>query len=56
MAEVLIMLAAILVGGTGLVIWLNAREARAERDQLERFQRSMRASGRENLPPYKRED
>jgi hypothetical protein len=56
MAELLVMLAAILVGGMGLVIWLNAREEWLERDRLERFQDAMRAGSCDPSSFDKREE
>ena len=56
MAELLVLLAAILVGGTGLVIWLNAREEWLERDQLERFRDALRAGSCDPSSFDKRKD
>ena len=42
MIELLIMLGAILVGGSGLVLWLRLTDEWAERDRMARFQAAMR--------------
>lgn len=42
MIELLIMLGAILVGGSGLVLWLRLKDEWAEQDRMARFQAAMR--------------
>lgn len=54
MQELAIILGGILLGGAGLVIWLNMTSEWAERDQLRRFQKAMRDADSPTLPP--RED
>lgn len=53
MIELLIMLGAILIGGTGLVLWLRLNEEWAERDRMARFQAAMRKA---NTSQKQRED
>lgn len=56
MQELIVLVGAIIVGGTGIVIWLNWRDEWAERDALERFQEAMRAGGMDTPLPEDRED
>ena len=53
MIEFLIMLGAILIGGTGLVLWLKLNEEWAERERMARFQAAMRKA---NTSQNQRED
>ena len=55
MIELLILLGAIVIGGAGLVVWLNLNEEWAERDRMARFQEAMRRANPQS-PPDRRED
>ena len=51
--EFLIIGSAIVIGGAGIVYWLNITDEWRERDQLRRFQEAMKAPGK--TPPFKDE-
>ncbi len=48
--EYLIIGAAIVIGGAGIVDWLNVTDEWAERDRLRRFQEAMKTPGKK--PPF----
>lgn len=56
MLELAVFIAGVALCATGLVLGFNARAEWAERDRLRRFQEAMRAGGRDNPLPHKRED
>ena len=56
MLELALLLGGAALAAVGLVLALNARAEWAERDQLRRFQEAMRAGGRDQPLPHKRED
>ena len=56
MVELAILAGGVVIGAAGLVIVLNMRAERAERERWQAFQAAMRAGGRDNPFPHKRED
>ena len=56
MLEFAVLIGGIALAALGLVLAMNARAEWAERDQLRRFQEAMRAGGRDQPLPHKRED
>ena len=56
MVELAILAGGVVIGAAGLVIVLNMRAERAERERWDAFQAAMRAGGRDNPIPHKRED
>jgi hypothetical protein len=56
MAELALLIGGVALGAAGLVVVLNLRAERAERERWEHFQRAMRAGGRDHPLPHQRED
>ena len=56
MVELAVLAGGVVVGAAALVVVLNLRAERAERDRWEQFQRAMRAGGRDYPLPHQRED
>ena len=54
--EVVVLIGGVALGAAGLVVALNMRAQRAERERWQAFQAAMRAGGRDYPLPHKRED
>ena len=56
MVELALLVGGVALGAAGLVVVLNVRAERAERERWDAFQAAMRAGGRDNPLPHQRED